>query len=140
MKMKFLKVRQLMIAAMAGLLGVNYGCTTCEYGCPEADFDISGHVTDKAGNPIEGIEVEHLYRADTTDADGYYHMPKYSGFPEREIHISFTDADGDEHGAYRDTVVTVMVDRDEYRGGDGNWYEGTLTKVVDVTLEPKDDK
>ena len=140
-----LRFRRLLLAALAGLLGVNvtscakYGSLEAEYGCPEADFDISGHVTDREGNPIEGIEVKHLYRADTTDADGNYHITNYSGFPDRELHINFIDADGDEHGAYRDTTVTVKVNYSEYRGGSG-WYEGTLTKELDVTLEEKADK
>lgn len=140
-----LRFRRLLLAALAGLLGISasscakYGSPYAEYGCPEADFDISGHVTDREGNPIEGIEVKHIYRSDTTDADGYYHIPKHGEFPYAEVPIDFRDADGDEHGAYRDTTVTVKVNYSEYRGGSG-WYEGTLTKEVDVTLEEKADK
>ena len=141
MKIRFIKMRQLLITALAGLLGVNYGCDSiaADYGCPEADFDISGHVTDKEGNPIEGIEVKHIYRSDTTDADGYYHIPKHGDFPDAEVPIDFRDADGDEHGAYRDTTMIVKVKHSEYRGSN-DWYEGTLTKEVNVTLEEKTDK
>lgn len=146
MKIKFIKIRKLLIAALAGLLGINatscakYGTIYADYGCPEADFDISGHVTDKGGNPIEGIEVKHYDCSDTTDAYGYYHIPKHREFPDAEVPIDFRDADGDEHGAYSDTTVIVKVNHSEYRGGDDNWYEGTLTKEVNMTLEPKTDK
>ena len=139
MKIRFIKMRQLLITALAGLLGIS-ASSCAKYGSPEADFDISGHVTDKEGNPIEGIEVKHIYRSDTTDADGYYHIPKHGEFPSAEVPIDFRDADGDEHGAYSDTTVIVKVNHSEYRGGDDNWYEGTLTKEVNVTLEEKTDK
>lgn len=138
MKIRFIKMRQLLITALAGLLGIS-ASSCAKYGSPEADFDISGHVTDKEGNPIEGIEVKHIYRSDTTDADGYYHIPKHRDFPDAEVPIDFRDADGDEHGAYRDTTVIVKVKHSEYRGSN-DWYEGTLTKEVNVTLEEKTDK
>lgn len=146
MKKNFIQMRRLLLTTIAGLLGIStascakYGTLEAEYGCPEADFDLSGYVTDRGGNPIEGIEVKHTYRTDTTDEAGYYHIPKHVEFPDRELHISFRDVDGEEHGAYRDTTVTVKVDHNEYRGGNDNWYEGTLTKEVNMTLEPKTDK
>ena len=146
MNKKTIKMRRLLLAAMAGVLGVNYGCDSyefqAEYGCPSADFDISGQVTDKNGNPVEGIEVNprRYNLLDTTDADGYYHLPKHNAFPDQQISIAFRDVDSNEHGAYRDTTVVVPVEHNEYRGGDGHWYEGTLTKEVNVTLEPKNEK
>lgn len=145
MKKKTIKMRQLLLAAMAGVLGVNYGCGPfqAEYGCPSADFDISGRVTDKNGTPVEGIEVKHDQSnniVDTTNADGFYHLPKYNDFPNQDISMAFRDVDSNEHGAYRDTTVVVPVEHNEYRGGDGHWYEGTLTKEVNVTLDPKNEK
>lgn len=137
MKIKFIKLRRLLFTTMAGLLGVNCGCDNslpAAYGCPETQFDISGHVSDKEGNPIEGIVVDHYaWTNDTTDADGYYHIPEHDGSPDPEVFINFKDVDGDEHGAYRDTTVILTLDEDDYMGG-------TLTREVDVTLEPKTEK
>lgn len=72
MKKNFIQMRRLLLTTIAGLLGIStascakYGTLEAEYGCPEADFDLSGYVTDRGGNPIEGIEVKHTYRTDTT--------------------------------------------------------------------------
>ena len=133
-------MRRLLLAAMAGLLGANTSCA--KYGCPEADYDISGHIANKDGKPIEGIEVRDYYSclADTTDADGYYHILKHRHSYVTVLPVDFRDVDGEEHGAYRDTTMSVKFDGRDFRGGRGKWYEGTLTKEVDMTLEPKTEK
>ena len=58
MKIRYLKLKNWLIAAMSGLLGLNLGCDKFfveEYGCPEATYHLKGTVTNEDGQPIEGI-------------------------------------------------------------------------------------
>ena len=58
MKVQYHKLKHWLLATVAGLLGVNVGCERfiqCEYGCPEADYEVKGRVTTQNGVPIKGI-------------------------------------------------------------------------------------
>ncbi len=139
MKIKYYKLRHWLLATAAGLLGVNVSCeraTLCEYGSPEADYEVKGRVTTQSDVPIEGIEVSlNRYNADTTDADGRYYLG-YGNFPYEHdtANVKFSDIDGEANGHYADTTVQVVVHRSDLQGGDGHWYEGRATKEVDVKL------
>ena len=151
MKIKYYKLRHWLLATAAGLLGLNVGCERviqCEYGCPEADYEVKGRVTTQGDVPIEGIEVSlNSYyadtSADTSDADGRYDL-SYRGFPpmgdERDtVKVTFADIDGEANGHYADTTVQVVFHRSDLQGGDGHWYEGRATKEVDVKLREVSD-
>lgn len=136
MKIKYYKLRHWLLAAAAGLLGLNVGCIGVEYGCPEADYEVKGRVTTQDDVPIEGIEASFSkYNADSTDADGRYYL-RTSDFPlEHEtLDVKFVDIDGEANGSYADTMVEVVFHRTDLHGGDGHWYDGSATKEVDVKL------
>ena len=52
-----------LIWLLLSLLGMAAGCSSndklipVEYGCPHADYEIKGRVTDPDGNPIRAIEI-----------------------------------------------------------------------------------
>ena len=139
MRIKYHKLKNWLLATAAGLLGLNVGCERviqCEYGCPEADYEVKGRVTTMDDVPIEGIEVSlSRFNADTTDADGRYYL-SYGNFPYEHdtANVTFSDIDGEANGHYADTTVQVVFHRSDLHGGDGHWYEGRATKEMDVKL------
>lgn len=139
MHIKYLKVKHFFWAALAGLFGINTGCIPCcMYGVPEADYDIHGKVTAPNGDPIPGIEVNmNGGLNDTTDETGNYELSGLWECLSQSLEFEFKDIDSTENGWYRDTIVRMEVDNDEYVGSDGNWYEGKLTKEINMTLQPQ---
>ena len=143
MKIRY-RLKGWLLATAAGWLGMNAGCerftTACEYGSPEADYEVKGRVTTQSDVPIEGIEVSlSRYNAVTTDADGSYSLG-YGNFPYEHdtVNVTFSDIDGEANGHYADTTVQVVFHRSDLHGGDGHWYEGRATKEVDVKLREMD--
>lgn len=138
----------------AGLLGVNLGCdretggqTWCEYGVPEVEFEVKGHVTNRSGEPIAGIvtrmvDIDYgvtdsaVYSSDTTDADGRYDMTSRF-YGHLAVDVEFKDIDGPQNGEYADTTVSVSFSDADHIGGDGNWYLGHATRELDITLREK---
>ena len=139
MKIQNRKLKHWLLATAAGLLGVNVGCERfiqCEYGCPEADYEVKGRVTTQNDVPIKGIVASlSRYNADTTDADGRYYL-SYCNFPSEHdtATVTFSDIDGEANAHYADTTVQVVFNRSDLHGGDGHWYEGRATKEMDVKL------
>ena len=130
MKIKYLKLKNWLIVSLAGLLGINLGCSKVdEYGCPEATYHVKGTVVNEEGQPIAGINVG----IDTTGSDGSYNVT-LSGFPRQPLSLYFHDIDSMENGFYKDTLVTINTENVQLIGGDGNWYEGEGNITQDVTL------
>lgn len=133
-----------LIWLLLSLLGMAAGCSSndklipVEYGCPHADYEIKGRVTDPDGNPIRAIEI-------TTDelpvayssATGDYRL-KGTAFPG-DMRIRFTDTDGPDNGGNfaERTVVVTFTGEDCIEPGDGRWYDGAFFKEVDVQLDPE---
>lgn len=155
MKVKYLKLKHWLLVSLGGLLGISMtGCEeiplACEYGCPEGYYRVRGQVTNTKGEPIEGIEVASAYEtADgyvmtdyeglgTTGPDGRYDV-RVHGMPGFAAHLGFRDIDGEQNGAYDDTVVSVSAPQSAFHGGDGNWNYGTAEITQDVTLTPAEE-
>ena len=141
MKIRFLKLKNWLLAALGGLLGMNFSCSrsappVCEYGAPVASYRVKGVVCDENGNPIEGINVNTEYRTTKTDKDGGYDitMRSYPGI--ESFDVEFSDKNGNQDGSYADTTITVSFKDATFSGGDGRWKVGTATVVQDVTLHP----
>lgn len=143
--------------ALAGLLsllgfascGDNIGETPAMYGVPWAGYAIKGTVTDKAtGEPIKDIEVKvefpdslKIYRPTLPDLKA-----RTNEKGEFEIQdtpapawVITTDVDGEKNGSFAADTLSVDGYNDaEHIGGGGGWFQGHLTKTVDVKLTQKE--
>lgn len=127
-------------ASMLSLLGIS-SCDLimrCEYGTPNADYQIKGKVTDMENNPIEGILVNNdsIFQTEETytKADGTFEI-SFKAFPpsdDSKIDLTFTDVDGAENGEFADKTESISVTKTEE--GSGSWYEGLFT-ANDVTVK-----
>ena len=148
MKIKYLKFKNWILALLAGIMGLQQGCSKFwaeEYGCPEARYIIKGTVINEQGDAIPGIGVnntrdwenrngEWCYE-DTTDAEGHFLINRIL-FPAADISIPVTlyDIDSNENGSYQDTVVDVSFVGVQLSGGDVRWNKGTGEKEVSITM------
>lgn len=124
-----------------------------EYGCPHADFEAKGVVTDEDGNGIQGIRVvvsmddpSPAYignpHRDTlwTNHNGEYasENPYYMHSFDylKSIKLDFEDVDGPENGGeYQKVSIEVPVFK--VKDGDGNWYNGAYEAGANVTMLKK---
>ncbi len=147
---------------LASILSL-FGFSSCilaptMYGSPYVEFAASGKVTDKQGEPIEGIRVavrehryypnsenviydhNHWYDDDTlyTDAQGRYQLTRdlvsFSG-PD-DVTIVFEDIDGPGNGG-EFAPATVIPEITQTKKGDKKWYGGKFEVSADVSLEKK---
>lgn len=125
--------------------------TSCKemYGCPHADFEAKGVVTDEEDKGIQGIRVvlseiqsNPLYtgkpETDTlwTNHEGEYSIQKEWISPLNNIKIEFEDVDGPENGGeFQKVEVEVPVFK--VKEGDGSWYHGAYEAGADVTMMKK---
>ena len=155
MRIKYLKLKNWLLASLGGLLGISVGCTTiaCEYGVPECSYHVKGIVTDEQGQPIAGIGIQETKRwneadgsyqltgyGDTTDKDGRYSLDFTYAFPGLPLSVDVHDIDGAANGSYNDTVVTINTESVELTGGNGHWNEGEGDITFNITLTEKTNK
>ena len=136
---------------LLALLGfsVTEGCRV-EYGCPIANYTITGEVTSEDNVKLSGIRVtvsldgdweqDHQYGFVTTDAEGRYQLDMYSYIWSDQTAVKFEDVDGPANGgAFKTKIVTVdPEDRKQVGKGDGKWYEGDWLWEVNVVLEKEE--
>lgn len=148
----FSKKYSIAVAAILGALGFSVasceeiGGRLVEYGCPHADFAISGRVTvAENGEALKGIQVvvekirEDYTRNDTlyTNENGMYNIAGDYDFLD-SINLTFTDIDGlDNGGEFSSKTETVKFRSKDFKGGDDRWYQGKAEKELNVNLELK---
>ena len=143
------------IGFILSLLGVSFsGCTVeygvppiqCEYGVPQADYQISGRVENAQKQGIQGIKVYmksamnydydtfegNPYTTDTTTTDGAFEI-NCREFPEREIWLIAEDVDSTENGSYQRDSVLITPEFKDVPGS--NWHHTAEIKDVVITLE-----
>ena len=125
-----------------GILGIT--CSACvytKYGCPYAEFEVKGKVTDQAGQPLKDIRVV-VNRYDTTKTDSlgqYYKETQLMGAVTGMVPIEAVDMDGEANGGtFAPTTVYVNLTKKDFKDGDGDWYEGKAMKEVNFKLEKKE--
>jgi len=119
--------------------GCMYGSPVVEYGTPSAVFKVTGKVTSKAGEDIQGIKVV-VERGGVTRTDGFgIYKTDISDFPEdQEYKVQFMDDDGAQNGGEFVTLDTVVKFTDpKFEDGDGEWFSGFTSKELNVKLEKK---
>ena len=139
-----MKEKLLMMAA--SLLGFATACNNEDdqpplvmYGTPYINYKVKGKVTDKAGQPIKGIEVgSYDVKPVTTASDGSYTLSGANYLPELEL--KFTDTDGPANGGdfAEKTVKVEFTESDRTEQGEG-WSKGSFSKSgIDAELEEKE--
>ena len=149
--------------ALAGIMSA-IGFSSChihgpvEYGTPQADYTVSGKVTDSKGNQLSGIRVtipaiDHDQRNDGfipdqpiithpvndtlfTKENGTFDYA-YTGFPTKEVIVKIKFEDISENARYETDSTAVTFSRSELKGGDKHWYSGKATKEVTVQLKDR---
>ena len=122
--------------------------TASAYGTPTANYIYTGTVTDKEGNPIEGIDVVfHGIVESTMNAslvvktyeDGTFRTGYLSTSRTRVKTIDFVDRDGEANGGDFESQTLEVKDLDSKKVTEGSgWYEGDFEVKVDVQLEKKE--
>ena len=154
MKTKLYKLTRLLCTLLLGVLGFTscekedeIGDTPAAYGTPTADYIFEGVVTDQAGNPIKGIEVQidGFFERGTlrtlkheTAADGTYFTDIYKecGFVRS---ITYTDVDGEENGGEFESLTIKPDDMEKLKLRDGEgWYGGVFKLSAEVKLKNKE--
>ena len=136
------------LLALIGFAGCDSNGSQLEYGSPHADFEIKGRVVNEAGDPIRDVKIV-VTDADNggykgrevgvgiTDSRGSYTV---SGgwFGHPSLTVSAEDIDGEMNGGeFAEKEQEFDLKPEDYVGGDGNWYDGKVTKTADFTLTLK---
>ncbi len=113
------------------------------YGTPYAEYTVKGRVTDAAGRPIAGIEVQTNGRAAVTDPQGAYTVAGRSDILARAPFVTFTDTDGPANGGdFAARQLEVRFSESDRTGQrEGSWMYGRFERAgVDAVLEPESGK
>ena len=150
-------------AKVLALLGVGGAMESCEiiqfgacmYGCPHADYKLTGSVTDEDGNPIPGISIRQYQSAGPnedrsviydgwegpelvkTEADGTFVIETVLTSFGGDEEFIFRDVDGPENGGeFVDEPMKIKFD--QVKKGDKAWYGGAFeASDVKVVLKAK---
>lgn len=138
----FIKGTNWALAGILSLLGFascsnDGGETPAEYGTPHAKYTIKGAVTDKEGNPIEGINVHVKMPFEWNGGEGVADTNKegkfditYTTFPDDKFTLIAKDIDGEENGSFQTDSVEVTFTKDDFYEDGKRWYEGAARKEI----------
>jgi putative lipoprotein (rSAM/lipoprotein system) len=134
---------------LAGVLSV-LGFSSCdienhgqeEYGTPYATFTFRGKVTDEAGKPVKDVKIEVMEEQSEqpvnpvlTNASGDY-TSTFQDFPMQNFRVIASDIDGETNGSFQNDTVQVKISKEDFDDkGNGNWNQGSATKVVNFVLK-----
>ena len=150
--MKTLIIQLIKIAlGFLGVAMVDSCVAKAEYGCPHADFEAKGVVTDEEGKGIQGIRVvisaeypnpvfEPITDTLWTNHNGEYVTGESyidDDFAYKDsVKLEFEDVDGQENGG-EFQKVSIEVPVFKVKDGDGNWYNGAYEAGANVTMIKK---
>ncbi|MBN2892694.1 MAG: radical SAM-associated putative lipoprotein [Bacteroidales bacterium] len=128
------------LLAFIGILGFTAGCfPKMEYGSPSADFILKGDV--KSANteqPIKNIQVVMNYDTTQTDENGNFTL-SFKDFPqEHDVTVYFNDVDSSLNGDYQNKEQDVHFSGDDFKDGDGKWYEGYTEESISIKLDEEE--
>lgn len=128
------------------------------YGVPTANFHIKGRVVDPKGKPVQNIQVVRLERFMKASPDAIIGDPdnvktyvdenavrtatngsfdiNFSSMPSDTVNLQVRDIDGVQNGQFRNRIVPVAINPDDYDGGSG-WNAGRVEKEITITLQEK---
>ncbi len=141
----FIKGTNWALAGLLSLLGFNTSCDvngSTEYGTPYAEFEFKGKVTDASDNvvPNAKVVIQNLfpnsklyYPMDSiqTDANGAYDETVRTYPTDQTFRIVTNKTD------YVADTTVITVKESELTGGRKDWYNGKVTKTVNIKLKKK---
>jgi putative lipoprotein (rSAM/lipoprotein system) len=129
------------LAVILAMLGFASACgeSVDEYGVPSAKFIVKGNVSSaQTSQPVPNIRVVLDQDTVFTNAQGNYIVVDENGFPEsRTYSLKFQDIDNDLNGSFTDLDTIAEFNNPVFKGGNGKWYSGEVTKTIDIKLDPK---
>ena len=126
-----------LILAFLALLGFscNLDDPKDEYGAPCADFKVNGTVVDELTlNKLSNIQVIMDWDTVYSDENGNYEVKTRSYPSSQSFLVTFKDVDGELNGSYLHLDTVVEFADPEFEHGDGRWYNGEVSKEVNVKL------
>jgi len=151
MKKIFVRIGQMLMAALG------FSAVSCEkinggfggglqvmYGCPYANYQSKGSVSDTAGSPLEGIKVSYYgCELATTGKDGKFAIDDTAGFLYEEkdtLVLNFHDVDGPDNGGnFEDASAVVKLTRTDDGSSTNVWFMGDYVgSDVNVVMKKKD--
>lgn len=144
----FFRIFNFFLSGLFVLLGFSCDVTKYspdEYGAPRATFKANGTILSaETDEPVDNITVvmeskdRYVNDSTATDASGVFEVADNSGFPEdSEYVLHVRDLDGDAKGAFENLDTTIVFNKEELQGGDGDWYYGEAAKELNIKLTPK---
>ncbi len=127
-----------LIAWVLSLAGIACTNIACEYGTPEAKFNVSGTVTsEESGEPIDHIQVTMGYDTVYSDQAGKYKISTYEFPVSQDFIVNFSDVDGTANGEFSPLDTLAQFKDPEFHDGSGSWYEGEADQEIKVKLKIK---
>lgn len=135
-----------MKALAAGILSfLGFSCNSldpvCEYGTPNADFELKTKVIDGENKPIKGLEVEYWERPRQnfnnikhTDANGEAIFRQNMLPPKGYQVVEVRDVDGEENGKWETKKDSVYVDSKNFKNKK-DWYQGSGSASITIQMK-----
>ena len=143
-KKRWFTIQNKSIGYILSLLGISsaFIFNSCiiryEYGSPHATFKVNGKVTSETGEAIKEIKVIMSYDSTRTAANGDFNIEIDDSPMDQAYKVQFIDEDGTQNGGEFAALDTVVKFTDpKFENGDGDWFSGTTSKIVNVKLRKK---
>ena len=143
-----------LLGCLLGLLG--FSCDSedisdlpAEYGTPWATYQFKGRALDTSNQPINNLrvkaipsnsdlDIDEIRDTTRTDAEGNFQI-EMSYFPTSSFELIIEDTDGEANGGQFNNMSTlIQIDDSEYQEGDGRWYEGKVTRELEIHMEKQE--
>ncbi len=114
-----------------------------EYGCPYAEFNLKGKVTDVNNNPINQIRIvlkgqDELTDTLFTDENGGFNKTITINPWNKEYEIQAEDIDSSANGGeYSPQNKELILNDQDFVDASGDWYAGKVSKTIDFKLNVK---
>ncbi|MBK8807112.1 MAG: radical SAM-associated putative lipoprotein [Bacteroidales bacterium] len=86
---------------------------------------------------MSGIQIITEYDTSYSDTQGNFRKNMNVIPEDRTFVVQFNDIDGATNGDYESKEIMVDYKEADLENEEDEWYAGSITKKIDVTLNPK---